>query len=297
MRSPLIIGCTGQVSEALFEELEGRATCTTRLGDGVAVPVDLAHLTQRRAHALLSAAQPSHVFLSAGMTWVDGCERDEEAAIQVNAKAPAMLARAAADAGIPLVFFSSDYVFDGESGPYDETACPNPVNVYGRTKLAGEQGVLEASPMHLVLRTTVVWGPETKGKNFAYRAVETLRRGAPLQVASDQISTPTYNRDLARAAVGLAACGAEGVVHVAGRELFARDAFAVELARCIGVSTDGIEAQVTAAFGPATARRPLRAGLCSTRLETFLPEHHWHSVEEGMADWQAHPRGRRLHDA
>ena len=110
--------------------------------------------------------RPSVVFICAAYTWVDGCEVDVEKAHKINALAPENLAKAAHQIRAKVVYYSSDYIFDGYSGPYDELSSTNPINVYGKTKLEGERLVREACADALVIRTTVVYGPETQGKKF-----------------------------------------------------------------------------------------------------------------------------------
>lgn len=288
MRRPLLIGGTGQVAEAMIEALDREVATTSRRDE--AHPIDLATLTTDDAMRLIDRIEPTVVFLTAAFSWVDGCERDPERAFRVNASAPAALGAAAATRGVPLVFFSSDYVFDGQAGPYAESDSPAPINAYGRSKLAGEEGVLAAAASHLVLRTTVVWGPESAGKNFAYRVGRELSAGGRLVAPNDQLGTPTYNRDLAAAAVSLAEAGATGIVHVAGTEWMARDVFATRLAIAAGL-TPRVDGCPTADLGPGHAPRPLRAGLVSELHHPVHLAHRWRPIEAAVADWLANPRG------
>jgi dTDP-4-dehydrorhamnose reductase len=157
---------------------------------------------------------------AAAFTHVDRCEREPETAHRVNAAAPTLLASECRERGVRLVHVSTDYVFDGRgSCPYREDDPTAPRSAYGRTKLEGERGVLEASDAFLVVRTSWVYG---QGRNFieAILSQAEARRGGsaegPLRVVDDQWGQPTYASDLAPALCELAAAGARGVVHVTG---------------------------------------------------------------------------------
>merc|ERR1719201_2497446 len=121
---------------------------------------------------LLEMCYPDIVCICAGWTWVDGCERDPDRAMLLNCHGPAAVARAAKAVGAKVVYFSSDYVFDGKAtaAGYSEDDTPSPINAYGRSKLEGERAVLRACPDALVIRTAVVYGPEAyTGRNFVYQ--------------------------------------------------------------------------------------------------------------------------------
>ena len=279
---PLVIGASGQVGTELCRALRaGGAGHVLRAGrvDGgrtaLDVPLDLTALrTPADAGRVLAVAQPDLILCAGAMTFVDGCEARPREAFQVNAHGPASLASYARGHGVPFVLFSSDYVFDGSAehpGPYAEADTPRPLNVYGQSKLEGEQAVLRVHPEALVVRTSWVYGPDAAGKNFVSGLVRQLQAGQRMRVPSDQVSTPTLNRDLAQATLALAGAGASGIVHVAGPELMTR----LDLARTVAAffSLDGrlIHGVPTREIGQQ-ALRPLRSGLRSDR------EGPWHSM-------------------
>jgi dTDP-4-dehydrorhamnose reductase len=291
----LVIGASGQVGGALCAQLgAAHAVGIGRASTGASSPgLDLERLCDdpEPARRWLARERFDAVFIAAAMTWVDGCEESPALAQRTNAEGPRVLAVVARAAGAKTVLFSTEYVFDGHSGPYAEDSAPHPLSVYGASKLAGERAVLEADPSALVLRTTVVYGPEVQGKNFAYRLAAELCAGRRVRVPADQITTPTYGPDLAGAAVALAARGASGIVHVVGPETMDRAEHARRLARAAGLDPSGIEPVSTASLGQR-ASRPLRAGLRCERLRTLLTDVTLRTVEEAVADWRAHPRGR-----
>ena len=145
----------------------------------------------------------------AAYTAVDQAESEPELCAAVNAIAPGVLAEEAARVGAAIVHFSTDYVFDGtKSSPYVEEDEPNPLGVYGRTKLAGELAVAAAGAPYLVLRTSWVYG--RRGKNFLLTMLALSRQREELRVVCDQVGAPTWSRGLAAATAGILAPLARG---------------------------------------------------------------------------------------
>ena len=165
---------------------------------------------------LITMCRPEVVFICAGRTWVDGCENEGDIPFFVNRDAPRMIARFTKACGGRTVFFSTDYVFDGERKGhfYTETDAARPVNAYGSSKLAGELAVLEEDPNALVIRTSGVFGPELQGKNFVYQLGRNLLQGKKMQCATDAYGCPTYSRDLAALTIGLLGAGVSGTFHL-----------------------------------------------------------------------------------
>ena len=213
----LLLGKTGQVGEEMRR--------LPLLGDVEIVAPDRGELDLRNAEALAQAvaAQPwGAVINAAAYTDVDRAESEEPLAVAVNADAPARLAAETAERGIPLIHISTDYVFDGRKGvPYVEGDAVNPLNAYGRSKLAGELNVRAANPRHVILRTSWLYSPY--GKNFVKTILRLAAGRDRLTVVADQRGCPTAAIDIARAclAIGLR-CASEreqspyGTYHLAG---------------------------------------------------------------------------------
>jgi dTDP-4-dehydrorhamnose reductase len=212
--------------------------------------------------ALLREVKPEVVFFPAAEPNVDWCEVETDAAYRANV-APAIQAlETTSSMNAKFVFFSSDYVFDGAAGPYDETAATAPLSAYGRQKLEVEKRVLDAGAT--VVRTTTVFGSEQPpGKNFVLRVVAKLRAGEAVTVPSDQFSTPTWAEDLARGTI--AAAQHPGIWHVAGPDYLSRDRFAVLIADVFGLDASLIRPVLTSELHQA-ARRPMRGGLRTDKL-------------------------------
>ena len=200
---------------------------------------------------------------------MDGCEEHPAETRAVNVDPLPGLAVAAAETGARLVFFSSDYVFSGEAGPYSEDDPTGPVNEYGRQKLLAEAALAASSCDWLALRVTVVFGPEPKAKNFVARLARELGAGRRLRVPDDQWGSPTYAPDLAEAAVQLAEHGERGVVHLCGPEVVNRLELAREAALAYRLDPELIDGVPTAALGQK-ARRPLRAGMKTAKARALL---------------------------
>ena len=288
MKRSLVVGASGQVGHQIAEFLGAeRAVGTFRANPPAGErKLDLEDIAGQsdRARKLLQDVEADAVYCAAAMTHVDGCESQPELALRANCEGPATLARAAAALEIPFVFFSTEYIFDGKSGPYKEADAANPISVYGRSKWEGEVAVGKAYPRALILRTTVVYGFDPAGKNFLYGLRRACSEGEIFRAASDQVSTPTYNKDLARAAVGLVRAKASGVFHVCGSELLSRYDFAVRAARAMGFDATNLVAASTAEL-KQIAPRPLLGGLLSHKLAQVLPEFRMRSVEEAVREW------------
>jgi dTDP-4-dehydrorhamnose reductase len=202
------------------------------------------------------------VFFLAAEPNVDWCETHPSDAYLANVVPALRTLECARERGIGFVFFSSDYVFDGRDGPYDESARTGPLSVYGRHKLDVEQNVLAAGGT--VVRTTTVYGlEEPPGKNFVLRVIARLKANEPVTVPADQISTPTFSDELARGA--LAVASRPGLWHVAGPDLMARDRFAVMVAEAFELDASLIRGVPTTELRQP-ARRPLHSGLLTEKI-------------------------------
>ena len=258
MPGHLVIGASGQVGEHLLRAL-GDAGAGTYFENRVEGLRQLDARDERAVAALLREVDPDVVHLPASEPNVDLCEREPEATAAVNVGVVETVARVVEKTGARLVFFSTDYVFDGAAGPYDEDDEPRPLSEYGRQKLAGERLTL-ATRGGLVVRTAVVYGWESQRKNFVVRLIEADAEGAHWRVPSDQVGSPTYAPNLAEAVVALARGGAEGVYHVAGPAAASRYEFAREAMDVFGLERVRVDPVPTRDLGQA-APRPLSAAL------------------------------------
>lgn len=265
----LLTGRSGQVGWELERALAS-------LGEVVAFDRTSLDLAQPDTiHARVREVRPTVIVNAAAYTAVDRAESEPERARTINAAAPAILAEEARTTGAVLVHYSTDYVFDGQKPePYTEADAPNPINVYGRTKLEGERAIEASGCRHLTLRTSWVYG--ARGRNFLLTMLRLVRERSALRIVDDQIGAPTWCREIALgtaallARLDLAVPGRPGIYHLSAGGFtswfgFARAIFsAPELPR-LGIDAPALEAIPSSAY-PAPARRPRNSRLDCSRL-------------------------------
>jgi dTDP-4-dehydrorhamnose reductase len=224
----------------------------------------------------LRTSTPNVVINCAAYTRVDDAEKEKEQAYRINGIAATQLARSCKEAGARYLYPSTDYVFDGKAlEPYTPDSKPMPLNVYGRSKLAGEQGAREAGD-YLVVRTSWLYGAGSR--NFVRTIADRVREGKPLRVVADQRGAPTWAYDLARVFAGLLEHGApRGTYHATNSGSTTWYDLAVEIARRLGADV-AIQPCTTAEYG-ALAPRPAFSVLNCSRTEQFIgPIRDWQSA-------------------
>lgn len=210
--------------------------------------------------------RPSVVINCAAFTDVNLAESKQDLALAVNGVGAANVARACAEVGASCIYVSTDYVFDGRKDtPWDTDDPTNPLNVYGRTKLAGEQETMAAleADKWIVARTSWLYG--AKGKNFVKSMLRLAREGKDVKIINDQTGAPTYTVDLARALVDLALAAdnspaARGIVHIANTGSCTWFEFAQEIFRLSGIQPASLTPCATSEY-PTPARRPTNSRL------------------------------------
>ena len=269
----LVIGGTGLVGGSLLRAMPRTfhitmGTYQSRPTEGMR-PLDITDGVAVKA--LVNEFRPTVIFLAAALTAVDYCETHEDEARRLNVAGAEAVAKAAAIVQAKLVYFSTEYVFDGTAGPYDEDAPVSPQGVYALTKLDAERVIQATSPESLIIRTTVVFDWDPGSKNFAMQVWEKLRAGESMRVPNDQIGNPTLARYLATASVRLAERAVHGVVNVVGADRVPRSEFAVRLAHGLDLDPGLIEPVSTSSLNQI-APRPLAAGLRTEKAAGLLRE-------------------------
>lgn len=267
MNTILLTGRTGQVGHELVTALAplGHVVATGRDQLDLANPDSIVRCVRE--------LRPDIIVNAAGYTSVDGAELDPDAAWQANAVGPGILAEQARAVGALLVHYSTDYVFDGTSQrPYVETDTPNPVNAYGRSKLAGEKAIHGAASAHLILRAS--WIYSDRGRNFVRAILERARHPGAVPVVSDQIGSPCWARNLAQSTADLVAGlspETRATYHFSSPDAVSRFEFAAAIVHCAREAAGAdtypgvIEPTLTAQY-PLPARRPLNAVTSKDRL-------------------------------
>jgi len=280
----LLFGANGQVGWELQRSLAW-------LGD--VVPVDRAKVDLRDAQAVracIEQARPQAIVNAAAYTAVDRAESEPEAAHAINAQAPAVMAESARALGIPLVHYSTDYVYDGKKPtPYLEGDASAPLSVYGRTKLAGDQAIVQSGCRHLILRTT--WVYAARGHNFVKTILRLARERDALRIVADQVGAPTSAELIAditalalrelqadRLAGGIYHCTAAGRTSWHGYAQYVVEE-AARLGQHLKLAPGDIEPIATSDY-PLAAARPANSVLDCGRLQNDL-----HIT---LPDWQVH---------
>jgi len=265
MKPVLVIGANGQLGSDLCREFrfeESRLVQMTR--------ADLELRDHDQVARVLETVRPQVIINTAAFHRVEACEADVEQAFAVNCIAVRNLALEANRVGSYLVHISTDYVFDGESATaYDEEAAPNPVNVYGSSKAAGEFFVRNLSRRHLIVRSSGLFGvagSSGKGGNFVQTMLRLGRQNGVVSVVSDQVLSPTYTLDLAQMIWRLVAAEQHGVVHVTNRGSCSWYEFALSIFDLSGLRVE-VRPITTASMG-TSVRRPPYSVLTNRRLAT-----------------------------
>ncbi len=262
MHKLLLIGSQGQVGRELQR-------CLAPLGE-LAVrdrtTLDLSNAAALRA--AIRGERPDVVVNAAAYTAVDQAEQEPALALRINGEAPAVMAEEAKKLGALLVHYSTDYVFDGaKDGPYQEDDAPNPLSVYGRTKLAGEQAIGAAGCRHLIFRTSWVYG--LYGKNFLRTMQRLGREREELRVVDDQIGAPTWSRMIAETtALALRQPAADGIYHLCCAGVTSWHGFAAAILAAQNWS--GRLSPIPASAYPLPARRPANSRLDNGKLQRLL---------------------------
>lgn len=238
---------------------------------------------------LVKDFQPEVVILTAALSHVDYCETHPDESRKVNIGGLQNVIRCLNNTSAKLVFFSSDYIFDGAAGPYSEEDTPNPLSVYGKHKLEGEGIIRQAMHNYLILRTTWVYGTEIKGKNFVCSVLRRVKQGESVKIAVDQVSTPTYVFNLAQAVEELVHKDKTGTYNIVGIERIDRFNFASLVCEEFGLSKNTLVPVMTKTLGPAVSR-PLSAGLTVDKLKKNISVRML-GVKEGLAAFRQEAAG------
>lgn len=276
----LLTGATGMLGRALRENLSLQHEL---------LPLAHADLDITDLDATLSAldrAKPQVVIHAGAWTDVDGCEQDPDRSWRVNALGSRNLSVACQGAGAACCYLSTDYVFDGEKpSPYTEFDAPNPISCYGGSKLAGERYVQTLTPRHWIVRSSWLFGPG--GKNFVKTILAKARAGEGLRVVDDQVGSPTYALDLARAIARLIGGPHYGIWHVTNSGSCSWYDFAAAILENTGLTGTRLEPISSKELGRAAAR-PRNSVLRNYcwELEGWPPLRPW---SDALRDYLAHP--------
>jgi len=288
MRRILVIGAKGMLGRDLMGILHSTCSKDEIIGWDIE-EIDI----QKEDESItkIEKLRPEIVIHIAAYTDVDGCELDKEKAFAVNAEGTKHMALAASKCDAKMVYLSTDYVFDGEKRePYSESDPPHPLNVYGHSKLKGEQYVQEGVKDSLIIRTQWLYGPF--GRNFVDSILQQAKVKSALSIVKDQLGSPTYTLDLARAISELIRVEARGIFHVTNSDFCTWHAFAETILKLAGVNRVKVLPISSKELGrPAT--RPSYSVLSGQKLkkETGLTMRSWTEALKDYLSTHRQPLG------
>ena len=265
MEKILITGSMGQLGlelSHLLREQESYETLETVRVSGSKDIIELDITDEIAVSSIIDDFRPNIIINCAAMTAVDLCESQEDKAYKINALGPKYLALGAEKVGAKMIHISTDYVFDGQTtSPYIEKDPTGPNTVYGKTKLAGEQFVLENCSKSFVIRTAWLYG---QGKNFPRTMLRLAKEGKDIKVVSDQYGSPTSALELARVVIYLMETECYGVYHASCEGKTSWYEFALKIFEEAGVEVS-VEPIPTSQY-PTPARRPMYSVLDNKAL-------------------------------
>lgn len=283
-RAILVLGSGGALGSALLKVAEAYPALQV-----VPLRREECDITERKNVENAIRKWDAQVIVNAAAyTDVDGCERNPMLAAAVNAEGAVNVAKAVHASGGLLIHTSTDFVFDGDTDrPYKESDLPNPLCVYGSTKLEGERDIVRTTPRHCIVRTAWTFGPGRD--NFITKVIGRARKDGKVTMFRGQTGSPTYTVDLAKAILALAFANTHGLYHVVNSGVTTRTALArkaLELAGLGSVPVEEVEAPPPAADGQPAARRPaysaLDASAFTAKTGITLP-----SWDEALAEYLA----------
>lgn len=245
--------------------------------------VDLDILDGDRLRKVITEHHPHTIINTAAMTNVDACEHDPEGCRKLNIDAVSSLVALCEEFGIHLIHLSTDFIFDGKSGPYAEDAPPNPLSLYGQSKLDAEEIIRQSTCKWTILRTILVYGvvADMSRSNIVLWAKGALEKGQPLNVVDDQWRMPTLAEDLAQACILAATKEAEGIFHISGNDMFAIDELVAAVADFWKLDSSLIH-RVSSSTLSQAAPRPVRTGFVLDKARHILG-YKPRSFNEGLA--------------
>ncbi|ACU05608.1 SDR family oxidoreductase [Pedobacter heparinus] len=292
MRTVLVTGSNGLLGQKITERLlvtnQFGLIATAKGGNRFPVTegytyAEMDILDPENVKAVVEKYQPDAIIHTAAMTNVDTCEAEKELAYQLNVEAVKTLVSLCELHNIQLVHLSTDFIFDGAHGPYDELAAPNPLSYYGITKLEAEEVIKSSTCRWAILRTIIVYGivSDMSRTNIVLWAKTALEKGSPINVVNDQWRMPTLAEDLADCCLLAVEKDARGVYNASGKDMMRISELVARVADYWGLNKSLITEISSESLNQA-AKRPVKTGFILDKTINDLG-YSPHSFEEGLA--------------
>ncbi|WP_207429594.1 dTDP-4-dehydrorhamnose reductase [Pedobacter sp. SYSU D00535] len=245
--------------------------------------VDLDLSDKSRLETAITTHRPDVIINTAAITNVDSCHKERDLCWKINVESVSHLAALCREYAIHLIHLSTDFVFDGEEGPYREEDQPNPLSFYGESKLAAERLVQDSGCRYTIVRTILVYGitAQMSRSNIVLWVKQSLEAGKQIQVVDDQFRMPTLAEDLAAACLAIAEQEATGIYHISGKDMLSVLEIALQVADFWKLDKSLITS-VSSGTLNQEAKRPLKTGFV---LNKAIRDIHYqpHSFQEGLA--------------
>lgn len=266
----LITGSNGLLGQKLVDLLRNdnryELIATSRGANRIPDSEDVNYISlditdQSYVDEVIDDVQPDYIIHTAAMTNVDECELNQEECWELNVTAVEYISEAAKRNSSFLIHLSTDFIFDGDAGPYKETDEPNPISYYGESKLAAEKYIQDNLTEYSIVRTVLVYGivADMSRSNIVLWVKSNLEQGKSINVVTDQLRTPTLAEDLAKGCVLIADKNAEGVFHISGKDLLTPYDIAIATAEFFGLDKSLIKKANSSNFSQP-AKRPPKTG-------------------------------------
>jgi len=275
--SKLIMAAQGQY-KIISIDLAESPLCTVDNLDYIQADIT----DKKKIISVIQNRKPDCIFHTAALTNVDACEREKDKAWNINVLGTENLIQACQAFPCTFIHLSTDYVFNGKNGPYSENDRPDPISIYGKTKLEGEKRVKNYLNDYIIARTMVLYGYSPGvGKNFVTWLIEELKKGEKLRIVDDQYGTPTLADDCADALLTLYKNNARGIYHTAGGDLVSRYEIARKVIDIFSFQDVSLSAISTKQLNQ-DAPRPLHSGLRTDKIKKEFGVC-FSSLEEGIS--------------
>jgi dTDP-4-dehydrorhamnose reductase len=273
----LVIGASGFIGSYLFRAFDAQGTSFS--GKSGYIQLDIRK--SAKCNEVIRDSAADMVINASGIANVDACEINRKEALEVNGIAVGHIARSSYGIGAYFVQLSTDYVFDGRKGNYAESDKPNPINNYGRTKLIGDKNALKFNG--LVLRISSPYGINyaQNKDSFASFVIKKLRSKEEIKIASDQVTTPTYTKEIRNAIMKLSKANAKGIFHLGSRDALSRYDFALKTSKKFNLDSRYIT-DIKIKELKFKAKRPINTSLKSKKIGEYIK---LKSVESNLSDF------------
>jgi dTDP-4-dehydrorhamnose reductase len=292
MKSILVTGSNGllgqKITERLLKTNQFNLIATSKGANRFPIKqgytyAEMDILDPENVKSIVEKFQPDAIIHTAAMTNVDTCESEKELARQLNVESVKTLVSLCEQHNIQLIHLSTDFIFDGANGPYDEIAAPNPLSYYGITKLEAEDVIKSSTCRWAILRTIIVYGivSDMSRSNIVLWAKGALEKGSPINVVNDQWRMPTLAEDLADCCLLAVEKDARGVFNASGKDMMSISELVERVADFWHLDKSLIS-EISSESLNQTAKRPVKTGFILDKTISELG-YKPHSFEEGLA--------------